>query len=159
MELHLSDLRPKAMGGRPTCTHVCGVPVQSRPWKRCSPHAPPLHLSRGKEVAGGWVCERTPLPSTTADPRAPEHSTLGPFSDLPLHVLTKMLVLSHHKIRASCRNCLYVIITTAAAAAAKSLQSCPTLCNPIDGSPPGSPVPRILQARTLEWVAISFSNA
>ena len=43
--------------------------------------------------------------------------------------------------------------------AAKSLQSCPTLCNPIDVSPPGSPVPGILQARTLEWVAISFSNA
>ena len=43
--------------------------------------------------------------------------------------------------------------------AAKSLQLCPTLCNPIDGSPPGSPVPGILQARTLEWVAISFSNA
>ena len=42
------------------------------------------------------------------------------------------------------------------AAAAKSLQSCPTLCDPIDGSPPGSPVPGILQARTLEWVAISF---
>ena len=47
----------------------------------------------------------------------------------------------------------------AAAAAAKSLQSCPTLCDPIDGSPPGSPVPGILKARTLEWVAISFSNA
>ena len=46
-----------------------------------------------------------------------------------------------------------------AAAAAKSLQWCPTLCHPIDGSPPGSPVPGILQARTLEWVAISFSNA
>ena len=46
-----------------------------------------------------------------------------------------------------------------AAAAAKSLQSCPTLCDPIDGSPLGSPVPGILQARTLEWVAISFSNA
>ena len=46
-----------------------------------------------------------------------------------------------------------------AAAAAKSLQSCLTLCDPIDGSPPGSPVPGILQARTLEWVAISFSNA
>ena len=44
-------------------------------------------------------------------------------------------------------------------AAAKSLQSCPTLCDPIDGSPPGSLVPEILQARTLEWVAISFSNA
>jgi len=47
----------------------------------------------------------------------------------------------------------------AAAAAAKPLQSCPTLCGPIDGSPPGSPFPGILQARTLEWVAISFSNA
>ena len=44
-------------------------------------------------------------------------------------------------------------------AAAKSLQLCPTLCDPIDGSPPGSPIPGILQARTLEWVAISFSNA
>ena len=47
----------------------------------------------------------------------------------------------------------------AAAAAAKSLQSCLTLCDPIDGSPPGSPVPGIRQARTLEWVAISFSSA
>ena len=50
-------------------------------------------------------------------------------------------------------------IRSAAAAAAKSLQSFPTLCDPIDGSPPGSPIPGILQARTLEWVAISFSNA
>ena len=48
---------------------------------------------------------------------------------------------------------------SAAAAAAKLLQSCPTLCDPTDGSPPGSPVPGILQARTLEWVAISFSSA
>ena len=47
----------------------------------------------------------------------------------------------------------------AAAAAAKSIQSCPTLCDPIDSSPPGFPIPGILQARTLEWVAISFSNA
>ena len=47
----------------------------------------------------------------------------------------------------------------AAAAAAKSLQSCPTLCDPIDGNPPGSPVPGIVQVRTLEWVAIAFSNA
>ena len=52
-----------------------------------------------------------------------------------------------------------LLITSAAAAAAKSLQSCLTLCNPTDGSPPGSPVPGILQARTLEWVAMSFSNA
>ena len=49
--------------------------------------------------------------------------------------------------------------TYAATATAKSLQSCPTLCDPIDGILPGSPVPGILQARTLEWVAISFSNA
>ena len=48
---------------------------------------------------------------------------------------------------------------TAAAAVAKSLQSCPTLCDPRDGSPPGSAIPGILQARTLEWVAISFSSA
>ena len=54
---------------------------------------------------------------------------------------------------------IYFWRVTAAAAAAKSLQSCPTLCDPLDGSPPGSPVPGILQARTLEWVAISFSNA
>ena len=46
-----------------------------------------------------------------------------------------------------------------AAAAAKALQSCPTLCDPTEGSPPGSPVPGILQASTLKWVAISFSNA
>ena len=51
------------------------------------------------------------------------------------------------------------ILMPAAATAAKSLQSCPTLCDPIDGSPPGSSVPGILQARMLEWVAISFSNA
>ena len=62
-----------------------------------------------------------------------------------------------------CRQILYQLSyihkDVAAAAAAKSLQSCPILCDPTDGSPPGSPVPGILQARTLEWVAISFSNA
>ena len=52
----------------------------------------------------------------------------------------------------------YIYFITAVAAT-KLLQSCPTLCDPIDGSPPGSPIPGILQARTLEWVAISFSNA
>ena len=55
------------------------------------------------------------------------------------------------KHRSLCQMCV--------AAAAKSLQSCLTLCDPIDGSPPGSPIPGILQARTLEWVAISFSSA
>ena len=51
------------------------------------------------------------------------------------------------------------IVSNEVAAAAKSLQLCPTLCDPIDSSPSGSPVPRILQARTLEWVAIPFSSA
>ena len=58
-----------------------------------------------------------------------------------------------------CTRFSLVIYFMHAAAAAKSLQSCPTLCDPIDVSPPGSPTPGILQARTLEWLAISFSNA
>ena len=68
-------------------------------------------------------------------------------------------VINCHKYRKSCL--LHGIMSSfrPAAAAAKSLQSCPTLCDPIDGSPPGSTVPGILQARTLEWVAISFSSA
>ena len=53
----------------------------------------------------------------------------------------------------------FLQLISAAAAAAKSYQLCPTLCDPIDGSPQGSPVPGILQTRTLEWVAISFSKA
>ena len=66
-------------------------------------------------------------------------------------------------LQVSCKHCPISIIenicyNSLAAAAAKSLQSCPTLCNLRDGSPPGSPVPGILQARTLEWVAISFSD-
>ena len=56
-------------------------------------------------------------------------------------------------------NFLNVGLAAAAAAAAKSLQSCLTLCDPIDGGPPGSSIPGILQAGTVEWVAISFSNA
>jgi len=64
--------------------------------------------------------------------------------------------LLHLPTSESCRGASFL---TATAAAAKSLQSCPTLCDPIDGSPPGSPVPGILQARILEGVAISFSNA
>ena len=59
-----------------------------------------------------------------------------------------------------CKTHIYkTVFNTYATAIAKSLQLCPTLCDPIDSSPPGSPIPGILQARTLEWVAISFSNA
>ena len=61
--------------------------------------------------------------------------------------------------RQTCIHLVVCVYIYAASAAAKLLQSCPTLCDPIDGSPPGSAIPGILQARTLEWVAISFSNA
>ena len=69
---------------------------------------------------------------------------------------TKWLNKNHNDVSMQYLGHIY---TAAATAAAKSLQLCPTPCDPIDGSPPGSPVPGILQARTLEWVAISFSNA
>ena len=69
-------------------------------------------------------------------------------------------LLQHHSSKASILWCsAFFIVQLSHVAAAKSLQLCPTLCNPIDDSPPGSPIPGILQARTLEWVAISFSNA
>ena len=67
--------------------------------------------------------------------------------------------INNPKLLKQIDNSCTFVISDSAAAAAKSLQSCPTLCDPIDGSPPGSPIPGILQARTLEWVAISFSNA
>ena len=89
--------------------------------------------------------------------------------DIPIHCkifftikLINALITSHcyHNLCCCCFFFpLLVVKALTAAAAAKSLQSCPTLCDPIDGLPPGSPVPGILQARTLEWVAISFSNA
>ena len=63
------------------------------------------------------------------------------------------------RVAAECETMPLWTMTAAAAGAAKSRQLCLTPCDPIDGSPPGSPVPRILQARTLRWVAISFSNA
>jgi len=78
------------------------------------------------------------------------------FSISPSNEYSGLIFFS---IDAGKREMVWLGMCAAAAAAAKSLQSCPTLCNPMDGSPPGSPVPGILQARTLEWVAISFSNA
>ena len=67
------------------------------------------------------------------------------------------LLLHFYVMRQAC--VVVVVVVVSCSAAAASLQSCPTLCDPIDGSPPGSAVPGILQARTLEWVAIAFSNA
>ena len=82
-----------------------------------------------------------------------------------MHILKEIMfiLLTVHLGKVTCVSLLYsssilLIQVVVAAAAAKSLQSCPTLCDPIDGSPPGSGIPGILQARTLEWIAISFSN-
>ena len=86
---------------------------------------------------------------TQEEERMPEKNALLP---LPNAILESFI---HSWIIVS-RACKH---SAAAAAAAKSLQSCPILCDPRDGSPPGSPVPGILQARTLEWIAIAFSNA
>ena len=85
-----------------------------------------------------------------------EFSSRTTFSFLLFSEYPGLFVSSERRPSVSQTSCR---ILSAAAAAAKSLQSCPTLCDPIDGSPPGSPVPGILQARTLDWVAISFSNA
>ena len=71
----------------------------------------------------------------------------------------KIIALTRWTFVGKVMSLLFNKLSAAAAAAAKSLQSCSTLCDPIDGSPRGSPIPGILQARTLEWVAISFSNA
>ena len=75
------------------------------------------------------------------------------------NIVTSLIITSLSGVQSNPLNSKFWIRYTAAAAAARSLQSRPTLCDPIDDSPPASPVPGILQARTLEWVAISFSRA
>ena len=85
-------------------------------------------------------------------------TTVKGINSSVLSLLIVQLLMTNTKWP-SCCSLMAVPHSAAAAAAAKSLQSCPILCDPIDGSPTGSPVPGILQARTLEWVAISFSNA
>ena len=77
----------------------------------------------------------------------------------PLNLAIRQVVMGNIEKSSFTRKVEGKIQHAAAAAAAESPQPCPTLCDPIDGSPPGSPVPGILQARTLEWVAMSFSNA
>ena len=96
--------------------------------------------------------------SNSLSPHSVQHATL------PCLSLSPRVCSNSHLILAVVAVIDWYIIKVllekyAAATAAKSLQSCLTLCAPIDGSPPGSPIPGILQARTLEWVVISFSNA
>ena len=91
-------------------------------------------------------------------PRLPKLFPISSYNDNLIHPLHWICFLLRSKEVLFKKVC-NVLITPTAAAAAKLLQSCQTLCDPIDGSLPGSAVPGILQARTLEWVAISFSNA
>ena len=92
-------------------------------------------------------------------PRKESYDELGILKSRDITLLTKVCIVKAMVFPVVMDGCESWTIKKGAAAAAKSLQSCPTLCDPIDGSPPGSPVPGILQASTLEWVAISFSNA
>ena len=137
----LFDLRPNNGGGSEDKEEL----LQKAPCMHCHTQCP-------------RPCSRPP--PTHASTEGPGHSWvillwgpssifLGPGADKVLFVPSKSLFPQ------SCVSSG----GSAAATAAKSLQSCPTLCDPIDSSPPGSPIPGILQARTLDWVAISFSNA
>ena len=126
-------------------------------------------------VAKSWSGLPFPSPGDLLDPRTEPTAPALQADSLPSEPPGKSSIhdtQTHFKTSQSStlkkinnpvsRWAIYIVelgCSASAAAAAKSLQSCPTLCDPIDGSPPGSPIPGILQARTLEWVAISFSNA
>ena len=119
------------------------------------------------DLESGWSLNTCPHPLTPLCAHTRTHThvhTLDDGEDTSKTVLWAMLTIIFCKKKIIMKgegnqNFPLLLIPAAAAAAAKSLQSCPTLCDPRDGSPPGFPVPGILQARTLEWVAISFSNA
>ena len=81
------------------------------------------------------------------------------LNNIPIFIDHIVYICSFLRVPLGCFKLSAIVNNAAMSAAAKSLQSCLTLCDPIDGSPPGSPIPGILQARTLEWDAISFSNA
>ena len=122
----------------------------------------PSSEDRAKGLPSALVPSHTPQASWAMEPRALDNRT----DHLPAGLGGTSLVRSEvpSKLKTSYNviciiNLLDSNSTYRYAAAAKSFQSCPILCDPIDGSPPGSPVPGILQARTLEWVAISFSSA
>ena len=103
-------------------------------------------------------------PKNKVWPLFPLFSHLFPmklWDQMPWSSFSEFWVLNQlfHSLLSTSSKGFLVLLHFLLAAAAKSLQLCPPLCDPIDGSPPGSPVPGILQARTLDWVAISFSNA
>ena len=114
-------------------------------------------LGGSKITAGGNSCHEIKLCLLLGRKAMTNLDSLLKSRDITL--LTKVHLVKAMVFLVVMYGCESWTIKKAAAAAAKSLQSCPTLCNPIDGSPPGSPIPGILQARTLEWVAISFSSA
>ena len=125
----------------------------------------PIPEDRAKGMPSVLVPSHTPQASRATEPRALDNRTdhlpagLGGTSlvrsEFPSKLKTSYNVICRINLLDSNSTYRYA----AAAAAAKSFQSCPILCDPINGSPPGFPVPGILQARTLEWVAISFSSA
>ena len=132
---------------------------------RCSPAGGPglvlLCPYKKRRLGSRHIHRGTPAQGHSRKDRHPRRNQLCQHLDpglLASRTVRKYIsvVLSHPMYSTFL---LLLLLLAFAAAAAKSLQSCPTLCDPIDGSPPGSAVPGILQARTLEWVAISFSNA
>ena len=126
----------------------------------CSPSWTPLPPPFPYHPSGSSQCTSPKLPVSCIEPGLAIHflydiiHVLMPFSQI-----ISPLPLPQSPKDCSIHLCLFCCLAYRVVTAAKSLQSCPTLCDPIDRSPAGSSVPRILQARTLEWVAISFSNA
>ena len=120
-------------------------------------------LPRSKRLLMSWlqspsavILEPRKIKSDTVSPSI-SHEVMGPDAMIFIFWMLSFKPTFSLSSFPLSRGFLVPLNSVAAAAAAKSLQSCPTLCNPIDGSPPGSAVPGILQARTLEWVAIAFS--
>ena len=126
------------------------------PWTIAYQASPSMGFSKQEY----W--SRLPFPSSgnLPDPGIKPGSPALQADALPSEPPGKMLGKTEgKKEKRVAKHVCVLSCSAAAAAAAKSLQSCPTLCDPIGGSPPGFPIPGILQARTLEWVAISFSKA